>query len=309
MTWSFNMRRTAFLILAFAFSFSGAAFGTKAAKVQYRVFAPSGAGKSVFLKSGTRLQKYSVIDKGTTLGFDVVGPTKVKIRTRAEFRPDVAEVTYEGQVWEGDRLVDGRKVKVPTSKLTLPGQSMGIGNARDIIMKVPKGKHSYRLWLTSEMVDRYYVRFYQTKRPQKMPEYIMFRPYAFVKELSLTGGKVVTTYYLVDGNGGATLSIVGPTILQVYCRANFSKDVKGNSKYTLGVFEGGKQARVFEGTCKQAPKGVFKELPDMLPSTLQKFTLDVPAGKHIYELKKINSAAPSLSVRFKIMKKSLGKKP
>lgn len=307
-SWSYNMKKVLMLLAAIVFLASGTTSSAKT-KVTYRAFTPNNTAKSVFLKSGDGQKKYFIVDKGTSFGFDVVGPTTVKIKTRAEFKPGLKGSDYEIQVWEGDKMVDGRKVKVAPSTLKLDGRQDPIGTARTISFKVPKGKHTYRLWITSAQSDRYYARFYQAKKPAKKSVYNTFKPTHYQKQISLASGKKTISYFLVDNNGGASLDVVGPTKIRLFCRANFSKDMKGSTKFSLGLFEGGKEATQFQGMAKVSKKAHFKELTDLMPSLLHTFTFDVPAGKHTYEVRKINSTSPSLAVRFKIMKASLGMIP
>jgi hypothetical protein len=156
------MKTVSFLKLTIII-FAGSAITANAANLLYRGFEPIDGGKSVLLQSGTKQEKYFVVEKGTTLGFDVVGPTTVKIRTRAEFKADASKIAYEGQVWEGEHLLVDSKVKASISKLTLPGKNVGIYNARDLILKVPAGKHTYRILLISDKIDRYYTRFFRAE--------------------------------------------------------------------------------------------------------------------------------------------------
>jgi len=299
------MKKNALLILAIVVLTAGTSLG---AKVVYRLFTPSGAGKSVFLKSGDKKHKYFLVEKGNTLGFDVVGPTTVKVRTRAELRSGVTADNYEIQIWEGDRLIEGRKAKTAPSKLILEGQDGAVGLSRTVIVKVPRGKHSYRLWLASDNIDKFYARFYQVKKPVKKTGYIPYKPLDIKKEIHLSSGKTQTTYYLVDADGGAVVTIIGPTRLRIYCRANFDQEMKGSAKFSFGIFEKNLEVTQFSAVAKMASNVIFKELNDMVPSVLNTFNFDVPPGKHAYEFRKINSASPSLALRFKIRKDGLAKK-
>jgi len=289
--------------LAFSVLLSGIAFG---AKTQYRVFRPSGATESVFLKSGEKQFKYFAIKKGASFGFEAVGPTIVKIRTRAELLPIVKEGEYKIEVWEGDKLIAGRKASTRTSAITLNSQMEKIGIARTVVIKVPKGKHAYRLWVTSDKFGTFYARFYQEKKIIKKAEYSTFTPSDFKIQVTLVAGQKNTSYYLVDNAGGVTLTVVGPTRLRIYCRANFSQDMKGNAKFSVGLFDKNMEAARFAGVAKLAQDLTFKEIGDIMPSRLHTFAFDVPAGRHQYEVRKINSASPNLAVRFQIRKVGLG---
>jgi hypothetical protein len=300
------IKLTATLFLAIAFLWPGVSQG---AKTKYRVFKPSGAVKGVFLKSGEKRYRYFAVEKGTSFGFDAVGPTKIKIRTRAELKSGIKDGEYEIQVWEGDNLIKGRKAKVKPSAVQLELNSDGIGVARTLVINVPRGKHIYRLWTTSEKFDRIYARFYQEKKKPKKVEYNIFKPYEFKKQVTLSTSKGSVAYYLVDNTGGVTLSVVGPTRLRIFCRANFDQSMKGNAKFSLGLYEKDQEAANFAGVAKMAQNLSFKEAGDIVPSKLHTFTFDVPAGRHLYEIKKINSTSPNLAVRFKIMKVGLGMVP
>ena len=279
------------------------------AKPKYRVFTPNMTGKSVFLKSGAKRHKYFVVEKGASFGFNVSGPTTVKIRTRAELRSGITDAEYKVEVWEGDHLVEGRKVTTKPSQLTIEGDKGQIAVARTVFLKVPKGKHGYRIWISSEKIDKFYARYYQTTKKPKKVEFSTFKPYEFKKRVTLSSGKNSVNYYLIDSDGGATLSVIGPTRLKIYCRAGFTEDMKGTLKFTLGLFEKGNQVVQFPGVAKATTKSSFKELSDIVPSKLYTYVFDVPDGKHVYEVKKINSASPNLAVRFKITKVALGMVP
>ena len=309
MTWSFKMKKVMLVILAGLFLFGGTAFGAKASKTKYRAFTPTGAGKSVFIKSGAKQHKYFVVEKGVSYGFDVTGPTKIKIRTRAEIKPGILNVDYETQVWEADKLIADRKIKTQPSTLVLEGQQVGIGQVQSITVKVPKGKHTYRLWIASEKSDRCYVQFLTAKASTKKAlGYKNYKPFEFKNQVNLKTSKGSIAYYLVDGTGGATVHITGPTKLRILCRANYNKDMKGKTKFTLGIFENGTQVTQLPGAVKVSTKSTFKELPDMVPSLIQVFNFNVPAGKHSYEFRKLDSAAPTLAIKFKIQESTLGLK-
>jgi hypothetical protein len=297
------MRRTGLLLLAFVFLLSGMSYG---AKTKYRIFKPSGVGEGVFLKSGEKQFRYFAIKKGTSFGFEEIGPTKIKIRTRAELLPNVKDGSYEIQVWEGDKLVAGRKASTRSSALSLNSQMDKIGLSRTIVIKVPKGKHSYRLWITSDKYSTFYARFYHEKKKIKKAEYSPYQPSDYKKQVTLIAGKKNTPYYLIDNSGGVTLTVVGPTKIRIYCRANFNEGMKGNSKFSLGLFEKNVEAAKFIGVAKLAQDLNFKEVGDIMPSKLHTYSFDVPEGRHQYEVRKINSASPNLAVRFKIRKVGLG---
>jgi hypothetical protein len=160
--------------------------------------------------------------------------------------------------------------------------------------------------VTSDNLGTFYARFYQAKKKVKKIEYTTFKPLKFDQQVTLATAKNNIPYFLVDNDGGVSLSVVGPTKLRIYCRANFVPSMKGNAKFSLGLFEKGKEAASFAGVAKLANDLSFKEIGDVMPSKLHTFTFDVPAGKHVYEIKKINSASPNLAVRFKIKKLGLG---
>jgi hypothetical protein len=297
------MKKLVIFLLAFAIMAGGSAF---AAKTKYKAFTPTGAGKGLFLKSKTDQHKYFVVNKGTSFGFDITGPTKIKIRTRPAMKTGVALSEYEMQIWEGDKLIKGLKAKCKASMLTVEGETNSVGVAKSLTIAVPKGKHSYRLWVTSANTDKFYSRFYQVKKAARKIKYSSFKPLEFTKQITVKSGKNSIPYYMVNTKGGARVSVVGPAKMQIYCRAGFDKNMKGRVKYTLGMYEGTILAKQFPGVTKASTKTDFVEDGGLIPSYLKKFTFDVPAGKHTYEFKMLDSSSPGLALRFKISNSSLG---
>lgn len=305
---SFKMKKYIVFLLAFLFMMNGRT-PLAESKINYRAFSPSEAGKSVFLKSGTKQYKYFELGVGQTMEFTVKGPTRIKIRTRAALGNNLSSGDYEVSIWEGDKIKTGRKVGTKKSKLTVKDGNHPAGLAKDVIFKVPKGSHKYKVVIESEKIDKFFLRFYQEKRKTKKAQsYGTFRPVEYARREKLKTSKSQISYYFVDEKGGAKLKVVGPTKIRINCRANFDPTMKGKAKFTLGVFENGKSVEKFSGIAGKSQKYAFLNVPDVIPSTMKKFTLDVPEGEHQYEFKKLNSSPPSLALRFEILKSSLGKK-
>jgi len=303
---SFEMKKISVCFLAILLLFNGQHLLANP-KTKYKAFKPSRAGDSVFLKSDSKRYRYYVLEEGKAIYLDVTGPTGIKLRTRADLGP-VKSGNYDLYVWEGKELVAGRKAESSKSKLTLDGTDEHVGLARDIFFKVPRGKHTYSISARSEEIDKFYLRFYQQKKSKEKATYIPYRPYDYSKETKLKTQKSEIPYYLVEKDGGVRLKVIGPTKIRIYCRASFNPTVEDKSKFALGVYEKGKSIEMFTGIAKKSEKLAFSDLPDLIPSTLHKFYLDVPSGEHIYEFKKVNSPAPNLAVRFKILEHTLGKK-
>jgi len=298
------MKKILIALLVFALAPYSLSF---AAKANYKVFKPSGGDKYEYVKSGDKKYKYFVVDENSELNFKVTGPTKLKIRTRPELQQGKS-TKFEVQVWEGNKLIKGKRVKSSPSKLSIDKTGEKVGLSRDLFISVPIGKHNYTIRVNSETSNRFFLRFYQTVKKKKKATYSTYRPSKFEKKISLKSSKHKTTYYLVDNDGGAKFKAVGPTEVLIYCRANFNETMKEKSKFAIGIFEKGKEIRKFSGIANKSKKLVYEERTDLIPSTLHKYKLKVPAGQHEYEIRKVNSAAPNLSVRFKMNTKSLGKK-
>lgn len=302
----FEMKRFSVCFLVFLFLFGGQHLLAQS-KTNYKAFKPSRAGDGVFLKSDSKRYRYYVLEEGKAIYLDVTGPAKIKLRTRADLG-GLKSGDYDLYVWEGKELIAGRKAETSKSKLTLDGTKETVGLARDIFFEVPRGNHIYSISARSEKIDRFYLRFYQEKKSKKKATYIPYRPYDYSQEIKLKTQKSEIPYYLVKEDGGVRLKVIGPTKIRIYCRANFDPSIEGKSKFALGVYEKGKSIEKFTGIAKKSGKMAFSDLPDQIPSTLHKFYLDVPSGEHIYEFKKVNSPAPNLAVRFKILEQTLGKK-
>ncbi|UCC80520.1 MAG: hypothetical protein JSW64_03930 [Candidatus Zixiibacteriota bacterium] len=290
---------TAILILAFSISV--------AAKTKYKVFRPEGAGKSAFLQSDGKKYKYFTLERGQVIDFSVIGPTKVKIRVRPAMEGGIKSANFEIQVWEGKKMIVGRKAESGKSKLKVDDKGVDVGLARDLFFKAPRGRHNYEIKVVSSDLKKSYVRFYQEKKKRK-PKYISYKPSKFGETVKLKSSKSDITYYLVNKEGGVELSVIGPAEVMIYCRTNFDKNIKEKSKFGLGVFENGETVKNFTGIAKKSTKSVYADRTDLIPSTLHKYTLNVPSGKHTYTFKKVNSAAPNIGIRFKMKENSLGKK-
>lgn len=276
-------------------------------KVKYRAFKPSMAGESVFLQSGSKRYKYYVLEKEKALYFDINGPTKIKIRSRADLG-NLESAEYDLYVWEDKEVVAGRKAKTKSTDLSMEGLKGKCGVARDLFFDVPAGKHTFSISFRSEKINTVNLRFYQKRPAKKKTKFTSYLPYEYGREVSLKTPKTEIPYYLVKEDGGVSIKVIGPAKLQIFCRASFGPSMKGKSKFALGVFEGGNSIETFTGIASKSGKMAFSDMPELIPSTAHKFQFDVPKGEHVYQLRKVNSPAPSLAVRFRIQEDALGKR-
>lgn len=245
------MKRFLLLNIVFFLLMTSISFAAPKKKITYHAFAPNGVKNAIFLKTGAKRYSYYEVERGSTLDFEIVGPVLIKIDTRAQITYDSIREKYQIQLWEGDSLRASRKVEAALAPVSGADRKFGI--ARSLTYKSPAGKHSYRLWLVSDKIGEYYVRFYQQVKAKKKATLLPYKPLEYKKKVSLPGKKKSVGYYLVDNNGGVSLTIVGPTVLVIYCRENFDQNMKGNSKFTLEMLEFGKAVKQFSEIGAIAP--------------------------------------------------------
>jgi len=273
----------------------------------YKVFTPSGGNLSEFVQSGENKFRYFILGESEPMYFSVDGPTKLKIRVRSDIL-DKGFTIFEIQIWEGDQLIEGKRVKTGPSNLTALESGRKLGLSRDVFFDAAKGLHNYTVRIISEDAKKFYLRFYQTRRAKNSISYSGYRPTQYNEKITLKSSKNSSTYYIADNTNGVKVRAIGPTEIVIYCRANFDETMKGKSKFALGVYENDLELMKFSGIAEKSKTMIYEERSDLIPSKLHKFNLKVPAGSHEFEIRKVNSAASSLSVRFKMSDDSLGKK-
>ncbi|TKJ41893.1 hypothetical protein CEE37_04810 [candidate division LCP-89 bacterium B3_LCP] len=256
---------------------------------------------------GKRLNYYP-LEKGDEIFLTLEGPTKLRILMRIEFGEDPGgEKSYYLRCErDGETKNRFRRVASASSTAVLADEpDIHMGSSRNVYLKVPSGKHTYRFYVGSKSTYRLYLRFYERSADvDSKSENVAFAPADFTREVPLIIKEDEVTYYRIGSEDSLKFSVIGPTTIKVLSRLEFAPNMFTNQKFRIRVFEDGSEKQVYPLRSKPSDVAEYMETSEYILGEGAKFFIEVPRGKHQYEFDVIDNGRSAL-LRFFIPRRDL----
>jgi hypothetical protein len=297
---------TLFTILLLFFGAGAYAQSTKAKSLK-----PQNHTKRVtHILSGKTRSYYSLDTEKASL-INLRGPGKLRVITRARFEENSPEslgykVKFivdggdtQKEVFTGVNPVEGGKYK--NEALGKPGQS------EDFEIELGRGEHSIELLLADDKVKvaaRYL--FYPAKA--KKIDWISYTPEMPAEPIDLVTRESIIHYYRATHEKPLKVEVYGPTQIRVLTRIENHYTMRGRIHYRMQVSENGKVINTYQLSSRRSEVTFYKDNPELIPGTGCEFVIDVPDGKHTYEVLPIDKDKSTVLGRFMIPEKDVRNK-
>lgn len=255
-------------------------------------------GESKYLKPTNFQKKVTTIVSGKTRSYyslsandvsiiNLQGPGIIRVLSRGRFAPNEAEeikyeilYTIDGGVQEKVEMKGVERSKAATysnGSLGVPGES------RDFEIELGRGYHTLEFKLDDEDV-RVALRYNFTPKKPKKQDWIAFCPMQPSEPVDLMSRESTVSYYRFSMDKPLRVEIIGPTELRVFTRIENHYQMKGRINYRIQVKENNKVISTYQLSSRRSEVAVYKEDRDLIPGKACEFVIEVPKGKHIYEV-------------------------
>jgi hypothetical protein len=302
-----NMARTArgaFVALCALFSLQQAQAQKDQTWVSMRpIKAPK--AQSILVKDKPLL--YYPLDKGQTIEIVVQGPSTLRVLSRLEFGTNTKgdkryEYSYESD--EGQKGDFQHTVTASDAVLSLKPE-VHLGCSRNVYLKVPAGKHTYKFSLSPNAGDRLYLRFYgPIADVSGQRGSVAFQPAQHTTDVSLIIKEQETVYYRVGPRDSLTVSVIGPTTLEALARLEFDPSMATDQRFRVQVLENGREVKIISLHSGPSEAADYKDKSDKIAGRGARLYVEVPRGKHDYSFKVLENNY-SILMRFSIPRKDL----
>lgn len=269
---------------------------------------PDNASNTVTtIVSGKSRTYYSLSSKNATF-VSLKGAGEFKIITRARFsNSDPDEITYNVCY----RVDGGKKNKIEFSgikrslKAVYKNTSLGIPGDEGIIsFNLGAGEHNVKIWLESDN-PKVAARFTYTSKKIKKKSWVALTPDSKNEPINLISDEEEILYYRFSGEKPVKIKINGPTKLKFLVRVENSFDMKGRIDYRLQVKEDSKIKNTFQLSSVPSQTTKYKHDDTKIPGKANEIIIDVPKGKHSYQLTSLDKDKCTLLCRILFPKKDI----
>jgi hypothetical protein len=275
------------LLLSILF-LSFALFLTQNAEAQSKSGAkkPINNAAKVKISVNNKIRTYYALEKGNESILRLSGPGKLKLYTRAHF----ADKNDKAAVYTIAYSINGgkeQKLKVtneePAKNSTYPPGMLGIpGKSKRFEVDVPIGTNHIKFRLIDNnkpVAIRYIFKAVKTNY-----DWITFAPRKYEGVYEIITNETVSVYYKFSKNNPLSVNVIGPTQVMLYNRLAFDQHMDGSVHYRMQVKENGKVINTYQLSNRLSDVSFFKEMKNVTPGKASKIVINVPEGKHTYEI-------------------------
>lgn len=237
--------------------------------------------------SGKNRNYYSLSDKETSV-INIKGPGKIRILSRGRFQPnqDNSEIRYE-VVYSVDGAAEEKTrfsgIKRSTKATYLKG-TLGVpGQLKDFEIELGRGYHTVSFKMAEDIIP-VAARYQYTPTKAKKIEWIAFSPLRPNEPVNLISRESTVGYYRFSSEKSLKVQINGPTELRVLTRIENHYQMKGRILYRVQVKENGVVKNTYQLSSRRSEVAVYEDDKELIPGKACEFVINVPKGKHIYEI-------------------------
>lgn len=295
-----------YLSLVFLLFYGSAIMAQSNAESRY--LKPSDYQKKLTIKIDNKSRSYYRLraDKPSTI--NIQGPGKLRIMSRGQFKPGQAnEISYSIKyVLDGGemKLIEFSGVEPYTSAAYL-NKELGVpGQLEDFEIVLGRGYHNIEFKTDDHKVS-VAVRYKFTPTKVKKQEWISFCPKRPSEPVDLISREATVNYYRFSMEKPLKVEINGPTELRVLTRIENHYQMKGRIHYRVQVKENGNLTSTYQLNSRRSEIAVYKYDKELIPGKACEFVIDVPKGRHTYEILPLDKDKKTLLGRFLIPKKDV----
>lgn len=265
------------------------------------------SGKHLKLNIAGQERSYWELQLEKPLTIEVEGPVELKVYTRSALPKKQSDVLYGfvSVIDDGKRYFIGRGSSYEKGISNPKKSSQRIAESRSVILDVPAGTHKYEFTLPEQAQAPVYARFLIPDGKDVNPSYIAYLPRKYLQEVQLEIKERQYIYYRADSENAVELEVIGPTRIRGLARLEFDHSIRGDKHFRIQVRENKKVISTNPMIAKVSGTATYTVTTDKVTARGENFYIDVPEGKHVYE---VLTPDPGISIlfRFYLPQKDLG---
>lgn len=277
-----------------------AAVPANAAVTSWREVRPLAGGGSACVRTDGRDVTYVVLPDGRGATFELTGPRRYKLLTRGFPGAGAAGGRYELSVRIDGVVAETRTLALTADEAATACDGAQVSALRRTYFDVGPGVHRVELAGRAPSGGLVAGRLFgEVKRRGTGRAPLTPASYGSVATLQFDSG-AQSTYYRPAPARPLVLDVTGPTSLQIHTRIDFDVTMNGTQDVTLELTRDGVDRRTYHVTAEKLAGAVWVETPHLLPGTRHRVRVEVPAGRHRYELRCLRPDGCGIAAQFQI---------
>jgi hypothetical protein len=274
-----------------------------------KIIKPKNAKSKVSIIIAGKSRNYYPLSVKEPSIITVRGPGKLEIISRAEFIKN-EKPTLNYKIYY--RIDGNKKTEMFFKNITRSNdaiykeKSLGIpGTGKRIVLDLGSGEHTIELWLGAEN-PKVAARYLFTQRKDKKIDWVTLSPMSPNEPVNLIAAEELVQYYRFSQSRPLKIQISGPTTFKVLTRIENHYGMKGRINYRLQVKENGKVKHTYQLNSVRSETTHYKNVGSKIPGKAKEIVIDVPSGRHSYEILPLDKDKNTILGRILFPKKDIG---
>jgi hypothetical protein len=257
--------------------------------------------------SGKKRIYYPLSFKDASI-ISVKGPGKLKIITRVQFL-NTKNQTLDYKVYyriDGTEKIEEDFKDVKRSEhANYKIDSIGMpGTGENFLIELASGEHTIELWSGANN-PKVTTRYLFTQTKEKKHEWTLLCPLFPNEPVDLVARETVVHYFRFSKDKPLRIKVFGPTLLRVLNRLENHYKMKGRINYRLQVKEDGTIKHTYLLNSIRSEITTYKNDVTKIPGKAKEIIINVPDGKHIYEIVPLDKDKDNVLCRILLPKKDV----
>lgn len=271
------------LIILLMANFSASAQST----LKSRFLKPSGFQEKVIMVTVGKNRSYYALNTEKESVITVRGPGILRVLSRGIIVSDKNNkikyhVLYTLNGGKQNKFSSGSVY--PSKQATYSNTALGVpSQLKDFEIELGRGNHTIEFVLGIDK-NPVVARFKFTPTKAKKQKWIGYSPITPCEPIELISRESTVKYYRFSFDKPLKVKIIGPTELRVLTRIENHYNMKGRILYRIQVKENDKAVSTYQMSSRRSEVAVYKEDKNLIPGKACEFVIDVPKGKHVYEI-------------------------
>ncbi|MCF8367959.1 MAG: hypothetical protein K9G76_02880 [Bacteroidales bacterium] len=252
-----------------------------------RYLKPVNSQEKLATKIGDKTRSYYVMDTENASVINVDGPGKLRILSRCRFmRGQNDKLSYQiiYAVDGGQPQVISFNSVIKSSKATYLDRALGVpGQLKDFEIILGRGAHTIK-FLKGGQNFQVAARYSFTPTKAKKKVWIAYSPLQPSQPVDLISRESNVCYYRFSKEKPLRVAINGPTELRVLTRIENHFAMRGRILYRIQVSENNKVINTYQLSSVRSEVSMYAESTDLIPGKACEFVINVPKGRHTYEI-------------------------
>lgn len=245
---------------------------------------------------------YYALSKDSAFHISVTGPGKLSVTTRARFKSDSPDSLSYSVIYQADN-----KIKVYTAKkVTRAANGIYIKSIDD----VPSTSKTFSIKVDPDVHDFSFISLNESPQVDLHYKFVPDSVVEWKDVSSLNDTAKIKikvdksnpqSYYRFSSKNSQKFKIKGPTSIRILTRLEYDYTMQGLVSYRVGVKRNDTLISTYKLSGSPSVEAQYIDNKKLVPGTLEKIYLDVPAGDNYYEFTLLDKQFTSL-VRVSIKK-------